>query len=47
VKARNLFAYYQGLLMEARIYNDLEIIRGAVDGTYELLGAKKPAAMAA
>ena len=25
----------------------LEIIRGAVDGTYELLGAKKPAAMAA
>ena len=46
-KARNLFAYYQGLLTEARIYDDLEIIRGAVDGTYELLGAKKPAAMAA
>jgi len=47
VKARNLFAYYQGLLTEARIYDDLEIIRGAVDGTYELLGAKKPAVMAA
>jgi TetR/AcrR family transcriptional repressor of nem operon len=46
-KARNLFAYYQGLLTEARIYDDLEIVRGAVDGTYELLGAKKPAAIAA
>jgi len=46
-KARTLFAYYQGLLTEARIYDDLEILRGAVDGTYELLGVKKPAATAA
>ena len=46
-KARTLFAYYQGLLTEARIYDDLEILRGAVEGTYELLGVKKPAAAAA
>ena len=46
-KARTLFAYYQGLLTEARIYDDLEILRGAVDGTHELLGVKKPAAAAA
>jgi TetR/AcrR family transcriptional repressor of nem operon len=46
-KARTLFAYYQGLLTEARIYDNLEILRGAVDGTYELLGVKNPAAAAA
>ena len=40
-KARVLFAYYQGLLTEARIRNNLEIIREAVDGSYELLGLKK------
>jgi len=41
-KARTLFAYYQGLLTEARIQNDLEILRYAVRGTYELLGVKDP-----
>jgi TetR/AcrR family transcriptional repressor of nem operon len=46
-KARTLFAYYQGLLTEARIYDNIEILRGAVDGTYELLGVKKPTAAAA
>lgn len=40
-KARLLFAYYQGLLTEARIQNDLEIFRGALEGTNELLGVKK------
>lgn len=40
-KARVLFAYYQGLLTEARIRNNLEILREAVDGSYELLGLKK------
>jgi TetR/AcrR family transcriptional repressor of nem operon len=46
-KARMLFAYYQGLLTQARIQNDLEILREAVHGTYELLGVKEPEAMPA
>ncbi len=41
-KARTLFAYYQGLLTEARIQNDLEILRYAMRGTCELLGVKDP-----
>ena len=40
-KARILFAYYQGLLTQARIQNNLEIFREATHGTYELLGAKR------
>ncbi|MBC8097197.1 MAG: TetR/AcrR family transcriptional regulator [Akkermansiaceae bacterium] len=39
-KARMLFAYYQGLHAEARIRNSLEVLQDAVQGTYELLGAK-------
>jgi len=39
-KARLLFCYYQGLVTEARIRNDLTILREAVQGTYELLGVK-------
>jgi TetR/AcrR family transcriptional repressor of nem operon len=42
-KARILFCYYQGLVTEARIRNDLEILRGAVQGTHELLGVKEAA----
>src|SRR5262249_39005968 len=45
-KARTLFAYYQGLLTEARIRDDLEILRESVRGTYELLGVKEPEAVA-
>jgi len=44
-KARTLFAYYQGLMTEARIQNDLEILCGALRGTYELLGVEEPKAM--
>lgn len=40
-KAKTLFAYYQGLLTQARIQNDLEVLREAVRGTYELLGVKE------
>ena len=40
-KARVLFCYYQGLVTEARIRNDLELLRGAIQGTYELLGVKE------
>jgi TetR/AcrR family transcriptional repressor of nem operon len=42
-KARTLFAYYQGLVTEARIRNDLELLRDALPGTLELLGVKEPA----
>src|SRR5215831_2648654 len=37
-KARALFAYYQGLMTEARIRNTLEVLREAYKGTTELLG---------
>jgi len=39
-KARILFAYYQGLLTEARIQNDLKVLREAEQGTLEILGVK-------
>ena len=42
-KADVLFCYYQGLVTEARIRNDVEILRGAVQGTRELLGVKESA----
>lgn len=41
-KARILFAYYQGMLTDARIENNLEIYREAILGTYDLLGVKVP-----
>ena len=41
-KARTLFAYYQGLMTEARIHDDLEIVRESMRGTYQLLGVKEP-----
>lgn len=40
-KARMLFTYYEGRLTEARIQNDLDLLRDAVRGTYELLGVKE------
>ena len=46
-KARMLFAYFQGLLTEARIQNDLRPLREAVRGAFELLGAKEPQPAAA
>jgi TetR/AcrR family transcriptional repressor of nem operon len=46
-KARRLFAYYQGLLTQARIRNDLEILREALHGTFELLGVKDTESMPA
>jgi TetR/AcrR family transcriptional regulator, transcriptional repressor for nem operon len=45
-KARILFTFYQGLLTEARIRNDLDVFRDAARGTLQLLGvigAKKAA----
>lgn len=42
-KSRILFAYYQGLATQARIQNNLDILRDAMQGTCELLGVKKTA----
>jgi TetR/AcrR family transcriptional repressor of nem operon len=46
-KARMLFAYFQGLMTQARIENDLEILRASARGALELLGAKEPVAVPA
>src|SRR5690242_3345663 len=40
-KAHMLFTYYQGVLTEARIRNDLNVFRDVARGTLELLGAVK------
>jgi TetR/AcrR family transcriptional repressor of nem operon len=40
-KARVLFTYYQGLLTEARIRNDLEVFRDVARGTFALLGVER------
>ncbi|HEY5909378.1 MAG TPA: TetR/AcrR family transcriptional regulator, partial [Verrucomicrobiae bacterium] len=42
-KARLLFAYYQGLLAQARIQNEMKILAEARRGTLELLGAEQSA----
>jgi TetR/AcrR family transcriptional regulator, transcriptional repressor for nem operon len=42
-KARMLFAYYQGLLTEARIQNSLAVLKEALNDTYALIGANVPA----
>jgi TetR/AcrR family transcriptional repressor of nem operon len=39
-KARILFTYYEGLLTEARIRNNLEILKEGAQGALELLGAR-------
>jgi TetR/AcrR family transcriptional repressor of nem operon len=43
-KSHMLFTYYQGLAMEARIQNKLDVLKDSIRGTYELLGAKFPGA---
>lgn len=42
-KARTLFTYYEGQLTEARIQNNLDVLREAIRGTYELLGVQESA----
>jgi TetR/AcrR family transcriptional repressor of nem operon len=42
-KARILFAYYQGVLAQARIQNDMKVLAEAKTGTLELLGATEVA----
>jgi TetR/AcrR family transcriptional regulator, transcriptional repressor for nem operon len=40
-KARMILAYYEGLLTQARIQNDVEILRDTVGGIFALLGVKE------
>lgn len=40
-KAHMLFSYYQGLAMEARIQDNLDVLKDALRGTYELLGVRQ------
>jgi len=40
-KSRVLYAYYQGLITQARIQNNIEVLRQAAQGTYDLLGVKQ------
>jgi TetR/AcrR family transcriptional repressor of nem operon len=46
-KARVLFAYYQGVVTQARIENKLEVLQDAIRGTYDLLGVKESEVAAA
>ena len=41
-KAGVLYSYYQGLLTEARIRNDLEVLRDAERGALQILGIAEP-----
>ncbi|HTV40614.1 MAG TPA: TetR/AcrR family transcriptional regulator [Candidatus Sulfotelmatobacter sp.] len=40
-KARMILAYYEGLLTQARIQNDVEVLRDSVGGIFALLGVKE------
>ena len=46
-KARMLFAYSEGLMTQARIVNDAEVLREMADGMIEILGVKTSQARAA
>ncbi|MEI9960115.1 MAG: TetR/AcrR family transcriptional regulator [Limisphaerales bacterium] len=46
-KARMLLAYYEGLLTQARIQNDVEILRETADGMFAMLGVKETEATSA
>jgi TetR/AcrR family transcriptional repressor of nem operon len=46
-KSRTLFAYYQGLLTQARIQDNLELLKDSVRGTWDLLGVKEAEVAAA
>lgn len=40
-KARMILAYYEGLLTQARIQNDVEVLRDTIRGVFAILGAKE------
>jgi TetR/AcrR family transcriptional repressor of nem operon len=41
-KARMIHAYYEGLLTQARIENDVELLREAAAGAFAILGLRTP-----
>jgi len=47
LKARMIRAYFEGLLTQARIQNDLELLREAARGVFAILGVKETAPVAA
>ncbi len=44
-KARMILAYYEGLLTQARIQNDVEVLRDTVGGIFAILGMKETEAV--
>jgi len=46
-KARMILAYYEGLLTQARIQNDVGVLRDTVGGIFSILGVKEAEAAAA
>jgi TetR/AcrR family transcriptional regulator, transcriptional repressor for nem operon len=40
-KARTLFTYHEGQMTEARIQNNLDLLRDSVQGTFDLLGVRE------
>jgi TetR/AcrR family transcriptional regulator, transcriptional repressor for nem operon len=44
-KARALFSCYQGMMAQARIQNDIELVRGFKEVAMEVLGVKRAPAM--
>ena len=42
-KARMIHAYFEGLLTQARIQDDVEVLRDAAPGVFAILGLKVPA----
>jgi TetR/AcrR family transcriptional regulator, transcriptional repressor for nem operon len=45
-KARMIFAYYEGVLTQARIQNDVEVLRETASGMFAMLGVKEKKSMA-
>ena len=46
-KARMILAYYEGLLTQARIQNDVEVLREMSQGIFAMLGVKQSEAVGA
>jgi TetR/AcrR family transcriptional repressor of nem operon len=46
-KAQMILAYYEGLLTQARIQNDVEVLREAAHSVWSMLGVKESTAAAA
>ena len=44
-KARMILAYYEGILTQARIQNDIEILRDTITGILAILGVKEESAV--